>query len=243
MVSRKQNYRHYRPGHHREESLEAGPTEEVTADKQLVEAEGGAGAGQGGWLSKLFKRSSATPQQETNARLQQQLLANTQQSSQHQQHILAAAGPGGVVGGVVAPVYPPTSAPQLLPAAPPQTLLPQVAVPQPAPAPALVPAPPTQPTKKPGEGWGGRGARLPKVPVPLPSLPPALQTGAASPGQEEEDLFLDRMVAVGRGSRRLPNPADAKSLRAGKRLTRQNGVFAADFEAVQVTSTSRLNGY
>ena len=48
VVSRKQNYRHYRPGHHREESLEAGPTEEVTADKQLVEAEGGAGAGQGG---------------------------------------------------------------------------------------------------------------------------------------------------------------------------------------------------
>ena len=213
------------------------------APGQLGGGEGGAGAGQGGWLSKLFKRSSATPQQETNARLQQQLLANTQQSSQHQQHILAAAGPGGVVGGVVAPVYPPTSAPQLLPAAPPQTLLPQVAVPQPAPAPALVPAPPTQPTKKPGEGWGGRGARLPKVPVPLPSLPPALQTGAASPGQEEEDLFLDRMVAVGRGSRRLPNPADAKSLRAGKRLTRQNGVFAADFEAVQVTSTSRLNGY
>ena len=213
------------------------------APGQLGGGEGGAGAGQGGWLSKLFKRSSATPQQETNARLQQQLLANTQQSSQHQQHILAAAGPGGVVGGVVAPVYPPTSAPQLLPAAPPQTLLPQVAVPQPAPAPALVPAPPTQPTKKPGEGWGGRGARLPKVPVPLPSLPPALQTGAASPGQEEEDLFLDRMVAVGRGSRRLPNPADAKSLRAGKRLTRQNGVFAADFEAVQVTSASRLNGY
>ena len=211
------------------------------APGQLGGGEGGAGAGQGGWLSKLFKRSSATPQQETNARLQQQLLANTQQSSQHQQHILAAAGPGGVVGGVVAPVYPPTSAPQLLPAAPPQTLLPQVAVPQPAPA--LVPAPPTQPTKKPGEGWGGRGARLPKVPVPLPSLPPALQTGAASPGQEEEDLFLDRMVAVGRGSRRLPNPADAKSLRAGKRLTRQNGVFAADFEAVQVTSASRVNGY
>ena len=48
VVSRKQNYRHYRPGHHREESLEAGPTEEVTTDKQLVEAEGGAGAGQGG---------------------------------------------------------------------------------------------------------------------------------------------------------------------------------------------------
>ena len=45
MVSRKQNYRHYRPGHHREESLEAGPTEEVTADKQLVEAGGGAGRG------------------------------------------------------------------------------------------------------------------------------------------------------------------------------------------------------
>ena len=50
MVSRKQNYRHYRPGHHREESLEAGPTEEVTADKQLVEAEGGAGAGWGGGI-------------------------------------------------------------------------------------------------------------------------------------------------------------------------------------------------
>ena len=48
MVSRKQTYRHYRPGHHREESLEAGPTEEVTADKQLVGAEGGAGAGRGG---------------------------------------------------------------------------------------------------------------------------------------------------------------------------------------------------
>ena len=64
-----------------------------------------AGAGQGGWLSKLFKRSSARPQQETISRLQQQLLANIQQSSQHQQHVLAAA---------------------------------------------LVPAPPTQPTKKPG---------------------------------------------------------------------------------------------
>ena len=47
VVSRKQNYRHYRPGHHREESLEAGPTEEVTADKQLVEAGGGARAGRG----------------------------------------------------------------------------------------------------------------------------------------------------------------------------------------------------
>ena len=31
---------------------------------------------------------------------------------------------------------------------------------------------PQPPPKKPGEGWGGRGARLPKIPVPLPSLPP-----------------------------------------------------------------------
>ena len=33
------------------------------------------------------------------------------------------------------------------------------------------------PSKKPGEGWGGRGARLPKVPVPLPSLPPNKSNG------------------------------------------------------------------
>ena len=85
--------------------------------------------------------------------------------------------------------------------------------------------------KKPGEGWGGRGAKLPKVPVPLPSLPPNKATGYSgshSFEEIEEDLFLDRIVAVGRGSRRLPNPADAKT-RPGKRLTRQNGVFKRGF--------------
>ena len=90
---------------------------------------------------------------------------------------------------------------------------------------------PSQPVKKPGEGWGGRGARLPKVPVPLPSLPPNKSNnynGSHSFEEVEEDLFLDRIVAVGRGSRRLPNPADAKA-RPGKRLTRQNGVFTRGY--------------
>lgn len=88
-----------------------------------------------------------------------------------------------------------------------------------------------QPPKKPGEGWGGRGARLPKIPVPLPSLPPKSQTlnGCFSHSFEEveDDLFLDRIVAVGRGSRRLPNPVAAPGglpSRPPKRLTRQNGV-------------------
>jgi len=88
-----------------------------------------------------------------------------------------------------------------------------------------------QPPKKPGEGWGGRGARLPKIPVPLPSLPPKSQTlnGCYSHSFEEveDDLFLDRIVAVGRGSRRLPNPVSGPGglpSRPPKRLTRQNGV-------------------
>ena len=81
--------------------------------------------------------------------------------------------------------------------------------------------------KKPGEGWGGRGAKLPKVPVPLPSLPPnKAYAGSHSFEEVEEDLFLDRIVAVGRGTRKLPNPADA---RPGRRLTRQNGVFKRGF--------------
>ena len=36
-------------------------------------------------------------------------------------------------------------------------------------------------------------------------------SGSHSFEEVEEDLFLDRIVAVGRGSRKLPNPADAKS--------------------------------
>jgi hypothetical protein len=61
-------------------------------------------------------------------------------------------------------------------------------------------------------GWGGRGARLPKVPVPLPTSNPrktqTLVNGPFSRSLEEveEDLFLERVVTVGRGSRRLPTP-------------------------------------
>ena len=47
------------------------------------------GQQQQSWLSKLFKRNTATPQQETNQRLQQQLLINQQQSNINQQQILA----------------------------------------------------------------------------------------------------------------------------------------------------------
>merc|ERR1712107_875381 len=87
---------------------------------------------------------------------------------------------------------------------------------------------PQPPPKKPGEGWGGRGARLPKIPVPLPSLPPGKGNlnGYFSHSFEEveDDLFLDRVVAVGRGSRRLPNPGGAPGPGRQKRLTRQNGV-------------------
>ena len=36
-------------------------------------------------------------------------------------------------------------------------------------------------------------------------------SGSHSFEEVEEDLFLDRIVAVGRGSRKLPNPADAKA--------------------------------
>jgi len=90
---------------------------------------------------------------------------------------------------------------------------------------------PSQPPKKPGEGWGGRGARLPKIPVPLPSAAPKSKTlnGGFSHSFEEveDDLFLDRIVAVGRGSRRLPNPLPGPGglpSRPPKRLTRQNGL-------------------
>jgi len=87
---------------------------------------------------------------------------------------------------------------------------------------------PQPPPKKPGEGWGGRGARLPKIPVPLPSLPPGKGSlnGYFSHSFEEveDDLFLDRVVAVGRGSRRLPNPGGGAPGPRQKRLTRQNGV-------------------
>jgi hypothetical protein len=63
-----------------------------------------------------------------------------------------------------------------------------------------------------GVGWGGRGARLPKVPVPLPTSNPrktqTLVNGPFSRSLEEveEDLFLERVVTMGRGSRRLPTP-------------------------------------
>jgi len=69
---------------------------------------------------------------------------------------------------------------------------------------------------------------LPKIPVPLPSLPPGKGNlnGYFSHSFEEveDDLFLDRVVAVGRGSRRLPNPGGAAGPGRQKRLTRQNGV-------------------
>ena len=61
-------------------------------------------------------------------------------------------------------------------------------------------------------GWGGRGARLPKIPIPLPTKNPrkahTLVGGPFSRSLEEveEDLFLERVVTVGRGSRRLPTP-------------------------------------
>ncbi len=64
----------------------------------------------------------------------------------------------------------------------------------------------------PDVGWGGRGARLPKVPVPLPTSNPrktqTLVNGPFSRSLEEveEDLFLERVVTMGRGSRRLPTP-------------------------------------
>ena len=54
---------------------------------------------------------------------------------------------------------------------------------------------PQPPPRKPGEGWGGRGARLPKIPVPLPSLPPSKGGGhnySHSFEEVEDDLFLDR---------------------------------------------------
>lgn len=218
---------------------------------------------QGSWISKLFKKGpTATPQQETNQRLQQQLMINQQQSNMNQQQLLAGQQPlmQGVAGvpsmpgaqGVqgVAPAsvmsgqtllpgqYPPFQMPNAMSVsasmnqlpllnghAPP---LPQHSQVQPLLQPPL--QPPQPPPKKPGEGWGGRGARLPKVPVPLPSLPPnksSAYNGSHSFEEIEEDLFLDRIVAVGRGSRKLPNPADAK--RPGKRLTRQNGVFKRGF--------------
>jgi len=86
---------------------------------------------------------------------------------------------------------------------------------------------PQPPPKKSGEGWGGRGARLPKIPVPLPSLPPNKSSSgyfSHSFEEVEDDLFLDRIVAVGRGSRRLPNPGGGAPGPRTKRLTRQNGV-------------------
>ena len=45
---------------------------------------------------------------------------------------------------------------------------------------------------RPGEGWGGRGARLPKIPVPLPSLPPGKGTlnGYFSHSFEEVEIVL-----------------------------------------------------
>ena len=58
---------------------------------------------------------------------------------------------------------------------------------------------PQPPPRKPGEGWGGRGARLPKIPVPLPSLPPSKGGGhnySHSFEEVEDDLFLDRCSAV-----------------------------------------------
>ena len=203
------------------------------------------------WISKLFHRKSATPQQETNQRLQQQLLLNQQQSNMNQQQILAGQQQQQVVQQHQqypghGPGYPPVITPAPMPMSASLSQLPanmnlvqQIQLPasnslQPGGG-GVVPQPPLPPNlhhlhhvqKKPGEGWGGRGAKLPKVPVPLPSLPPnKAYTGSHSFEEVEEDLFLDRIVAVGRGSRKLPNPADA---RPGRRLTRQNGVFKRGF--------------
>ena len=205
------------------------------------------------WISKLFHRKSATPQQETNQRLQQQLLLNQQQSNMNQQQILGGQQQQQQVGQHQhqyqqhqhpGPGYPPVITPAPLPMSASLSQLPanmnlvqQIQLPasnslQPG---GVVPHPPLPPPlhhlhhvqKKPGEGWGGRGAKLPKVPVPLPSLPPnKAYAGSHSFEEVEEDLFLDRIVAVGRGSRKLPNPADA---RPGRRLTRQNGIFKRGF--------------
>ena len=255
-----------------------------------------------GILGKLFGKKP-TPQQETNQRLQQQLLLNQQQSSFNQQHILAqqslnpaplgqqqamlqmqqqminqnqfsqygqrlpqpGAGPGLIPNGVQS-----SMTAGIQPGLPPEA---QTSFQQPGSVGSLTQLhvlqnhlqngqnfqssgqnsvlPPSTslqnsllqsntkiknplsniPPKKPGEGWGGRGARLPKIPVPLPSLPPKNKTlnGRFSHSFEEveDDLFLDRIVAVGRGSRRLPNPVSAPGglpSRPPKRLTRQNGV-------------------
>ena len=201
----------------------------------------GAAINQPGFFSKLFGRK-ATPQQETNQRLQQQLLLNQQQSLQHQQQLLGAGQP------LLHPhlLAPPLTAPPLVapPLAAPPTAINQIhngQVPtfQNPLLPPVLPTPnnlqnihlpqtsaiktqlgnksqlPAPPPKKAGEGWGGRGARLPQVPVPLPSLPPRSHTltgyGSHSLEEVEQDLFLDRIVAVGRGSRRLPNPGAAKA--------------------------------
>ena len=191
------------------------------------------------WISKLFHRKSATPQHETNQRLQQQLLYNQQQSNLNQQQIL-----GGQQGGAVPVQYPGypggvTVTPGPLPMS---ASLSQLPVSLPPNLNQIQQVPLAANTsmsqhhhqlhhhqKKPGEGWGGRGAKLPKVPVPLPSLPPNKSSyGSHSFEEVEEDLFLDRIVAVGRGSRKLPNPADARS-RPGRRLTRQNGIFKRGF--------------
>merc|ERR1719336_901002 len=71
------------------------------------------------WISKLFHRKSATPQHETNQRLQQQLLYNQQQSNLNQQQILGGQQPGGVVGvppgGVQYPGYSGVVTPATLP--------------------------------------------------------------------------------------------------------------------------------
>ena len=220
----------------------------------------GGGQPQQSWISKLFKRNAATPQQETNQRLQQQLLINQQQSNLNQQQILAGQQPlvntvqqplvntvlpgqaGGQFGQVHVQPPPQFSASMSMPMS---NSLSQLQLMNNPVQNGGFPVQPLQPVivnnlqqplqqplvKKPGEGWGGRGAKLPKVPVPLPSLPPNKATGYSgshSFEEIEEDLFLDRIVAVGRGSRRLPNPADAKT-RPGKRLTRQNGVFKRGF--------------
>ena len=198
-------------------------------------------SGQQSWFNKLFKRNAATPQQQTNQRLQQQLMINQQQSHVNQQQILAgqqSLGPGVGLGQpmltpstvLTGPAQFPLVPPPPLPGqpVPPSSSVTQLALLSAVPA---FPASQAPPVKKPGEGWGGRGARLPKVPVPLPSLPPNKSNnynGSHSFEEVEEDLFLDRIVAVGRGSRRLPNPADAKA-RPGKRLTRQNGVFTRGY--------------
>ena len=113
-------------------------------------------------------------------------------SSPHQQH----PGPG----------YPPVITPAPLPMSASLSQLPanlnlvqQIQLPasnslQPG---GVVPHPPHPPPlhhlhhvqKKPGEGWGGRGAKLPKVPVPLPSLPPnKAYAGSHSFEEVEEDL-------------------------------------------------------